>query len=162
MMGLNMYIGLPLVSIGRCADMAWFAFGKERTIITSSGKARTITEASLHVQCDFELWIDNKKVLEHSDIHMPSKCNNENSHNLLENGNCIFDEKAKIIVASLGNKYNINTIDISNNGNLSIGLPDNSKLITIRRDDLDEQWRMFSPYSDNPHFVMEGHKLKEQ
>lgn len=162
MMSLDIYIGLPLVRIGRCADMAWFCFGKERTIITSSGKIRTIAEASLHIQCNFELWIDNKIALEHSDIHIPKNSEIGNPHNPFEIGNSIYDEKAKHIVSSLNNTYIIKAIDISNNGNLSIGFSNNSKLTAIVLDELDEQWRMFSPYSDTPHLVMEGHKLKEQ
>ncbi len=122
--------GFPLWKVGR-ASIVWFQFGSRRTVQTARGGAKDVGEFTLHLDCPWELIGPDGELLA-SDESEPEVLAGLAASPLLCSGIRAGVGGAFELVFAVGERLHVEA--------------DNREC--------EEYWRFFSPYSDQPHFVV--------
>ncbi len=163
---LKPLIGLKLSIARRAADLRSFHFGQIRSI-----EGGTVGEFALHIQCPWRLQDPHGIVTGRSDLWEPSEDNKEVD---LDSWDYDRDENLqdKLIGALLGS-YDPQTRSFVNDterlvvqevyadsyGGVEIVLSGGYRLVLFPAGTRGEDWRIFRPEADEPHFVIAGGKI---
>jgi hypothetical protein len=153
-------IGLPIWSIGRGADLEWFAIGVERREVPlKNGGSKVVSEFALHVQCAWRISGPNGIIVASNDRYYPAgsdpyKDLEEFDWDVPGANRCderitqLIEERQDlplIILSVKADKVGSIFITLTDGYALEI-FPDNSIM--------HEYWRFFRPHSDELHFVV--------
>ncbi len=165
---LRQLIGLPLWSIGRAADLVWFAFGTERRNVTPvNGMPKTVSEYSLHVQCAWRIRQKDAILVASADRFYPAGPNPYADLAEFEwdaPGANQLDERA----GRLMEEYRLSLPIVENAiadfaGSFRLGLRHSLYLEAFPENSITkESWRLFRPYSDAEHFVFTKHGIEPE
>lgn len=160
---LDVLRGKPLWSSGRAADLAWFQFGKRRTVKGFRGDAKEVGEYALHVQCAWRIRVGDKVVVESRDLYVPPEENADRPENFewdVQGANR-RDQRIAGLFQNETRQFLVKQILVGEAGSFTIVLDSEYALDVFPDDSLsDELWRIFEPYSDVSHFVVSGNELK--
>jgi hypothetical protein len=133
---LSVLVGKLLWSCGNAAGLEWFSFGERRTVSGLRGE-KEVGEYALHVQCAWRIISDECILVGGSDVHRPLG-NDSRCPNLVVQGVEAYEAGHFVIL-------------LEKNSALEVFPDDSSE---------DEHWRLFKPYSDDPHLVFKGGGLQ--
>jgi hypothetical protein len=122
--------GLALWSAGR-AGIVWFQFGSRRTVRGLRGKTKEVGELALHLNCPWRLLGPEGKLL-------------------------ACDHSEPEVLAGLASPPLLcSTVRVGQGGAFELEFAGGERLLAEPEDpDSEEFWRLFSPYSGRPHFVV--------
>jgi hypothetical protein len=152
-------LGMPLWSLGRAADLAWFEIGSRRTVKGRKGKEKEVGDYALHVQCPWRIRLGNSIEVGRGDIFCAPVGTNEPTPVDFDwqKGNR-FD---RLVLELFQNKSRQFTVQAGDAGSVAIELEDGYKLEIFPNDsENDEHWRFFKPHTEEPHFVLSGKALQ--
>jgi hypothetical protein len=162
---LDVLIGEPLWSSGRVADLEWFHFGQRRTVKGFRGEAKEVGAHALHVQCAWRIRHGNQVVVGSSDLYVPP----EESGGQPENfdwdvqGASRRDKRIAELFKNEMRQFLVQQVQVRDAGSFTIILDGDYALDVFPDDSLsDEHWRIFTPSSDAPHFVVSGKGLESK
>jgi len=165
---LRQLVGLPLWSIGRAADLVWFAFGNERRNVTQrDGTQKIVSDYSLHLQCAWRIRQNDAILVASSDRFYPAGPNpyaDLPEFDWDTQGANQLDERVSKLVEEYSSSLPVveNAVaDMTGSFRLTLShhlfleaFPENS---IIR-----EYWRLFRPYSQEEHFVFTKQGLETE
>lgn len=166
---LKPLIGLKLSIARRAADLRNFQFGEIRAI-----EKGTVGEYALHIQCPWRLDGPDGIITGRFDLWQPSASDQEVDWETwdYEKQDNLQD---KLIGAWLGSydpqtRSFINTRDdltveavhADSNGGATIELSGGYRLLLFPAGARGEDWRLFRPTIDEPHFVIAGGKIEPE
>jgi hypothetical protein len=161
---LSALVGLPLWALGRAADLAWFEFGDRRTVLSHLGKEKLVGDYALHIQCPWRITRDDKIITGRGDIF----CTPEESEEPIpadfdwQKGNR-FDRIIAALFDHQPRQFTVQGVQAGGVGSLVIELEDGYKLEVFPHDsESGEHWRLFKPYSDDPHLAFSGAGLRTE
>jgi hypothetical protein len=167
---LKPLIGLKLSIARRAANMSNFQFGQVREVDRG-----TVGEYALHVDCPWRLegphgivtgWLDLWEPAEETgdDFDWPT-WTEEKKDNLQEKrlGELLggYDEQTHSVVNVTAN-LEVGDVQTDAYGGAVLRLSDGSRLVLFPAGSRCEDWRIFQPQSDGPHFVVAGGKVEDQ
>lgn len=156
---LHLLIGQPLVNAGRAADMIWFSFGKEGKVIDSRGNQRSVGEFSLHVQCAWRFLGPDGILVGSNDIYSPAEKISEpkTDFNWDVPGENRCDERIKQLFTDRKSSLVVDEIHADFVGGFKILFGDGFALEVFPNSSCGvEEWRLFQPGANRPHFVLKG------
>lgn len=127
---LERLLDLPLWSVGR-AGIVWFLFGDRRTVLTARGGSKEVGEFALHLGCPWQLIGPAGELL-------------------------ASDDSEPDVLARLASPPLLcSTARSCEGGAFELGFAGGERL-HVEPDDptSEEYWRLFCPYSDQPHLVV--------
>jgi len=165
---LNKLIGLPLWSIGRAADLEWFAFGTERREIPlRNGNSKIVGDYALHIQCAWRFRHKHKILFAHHDRFYPA--GDDPYKDLLEfdwdkPGANQLDQRAEQLMQAYEESHLVEQqVKVEETGDLSIELNDGYFLEAFPDNSIvTEYWRFFKPYGKQKHFVFTNEGVKRE
>ena len=122
--------GLDLWKVGR-AGIVWFQFGSRRTVPTAREGTKEVGEIALHLGCPWRLTGPDGE---------PQVC----------------DQSEPEVLAGIGSPPLLCSMARAGKGGAFELEFAGGERLKVKPDDPDceEYWRLFSPYSDEPHFVV--------
>lgn len=156
---LRLLIGQPLLNAGRAADMMWFSFGKERKDVDSRGNQKTVGEFSLHVQCAWRLLGSDGILVGSNDIYSPvgktSETPTDFSWDVPGGNQC--DVRIKQFVSDNKSFLVVDAVHVDFVGGFKIQFGSGFVLEVFPNSSCGvEEWRLFQPGANRPHFVFKG------
>jgi hypothetical protein len=155
---VGVLVGLPLWSLGRAADLAWFEFGSRRTVKGWKGKDKEVGDYALHVQCPWRIRLGNSIVVGRGDLF----CTPEETTEPIpadfdwQKGNR-FDRIALGLFQNESHQFTVQAVEAGEAGSLAIVLEEGYQLEIFPHDsEANEYWRFFKPQTEEPHFVVSG------
>lgn len=155
---LSALIGMPLWAAGRAADLAWFHFGQRRTVKDFRGNPKEVGEFALHLQCAWRIVQGDRVVVASRDLYYPAGSNTtevpegfrwdvQGANRLDERLERFLQDASPFVVH----------VEAGLAGAFHLFLGNNVSLEVFPDDSFDgEHWRLFRPYLDEPHFVVNG------
>lgn len=156
-------VGMPLWSLGRAADLAWFEFGSRRTVKGWKDKKKEVGDYALHVQCPWRIRLGNSIVVGRGDIFcIPEETSEPTPADFdWQKGNR-FDRVVLELFQNESLQFTVRAVESGEAGSLAIELEDGYQLEIFPHDsERDEHWRFFKPHTEEPHFVVSGKTLRE-
>src|SRR5262249_2875946 len=150
---LQVLDGLPLRRLGRAADMLWAQFGELRPSVSPLGRARTVGEWALHVQCSWRLCRPGQIALAYRDFFYDA-----DGHALAhwdELGSSLFDLLASRLNDEWANASpRVASVSGDDVGGFSIRFSDAHRLdvFPCASGAQGEHWRLFRPDVDESHY----------
>jgi hypothetical protein len=155
-------VGMKCWGWGRAADLASFQIGTQRTVIDHQGKAKTVGQFALHIQCSWRIVQPGRVIVASGDLyytpdgHAPGpdfdwepRGANRRDVNL----DHLFSDDQQLVVRD---------VKLECAGFLRIMFANNVCLEVFPDSSLDqEQWRLFQPYTGRPHMVACGGSVRE-
>ena len=158
---LHPLIGLQFTAAGRAADLEWFSFGEDRTVLIDDESTKIVSDYALHVQCAWRICDSSRIIVASRDRYYPPDPTTEVEGDFdwdVSGGN-LCDIRIRELMDSFNGQFpRVERITADNVGSLTVFLsssivievfPDNSYL-----DEDSEHWRFFRPYIKQPHFVV--------
>jgi hypothetical protein len=161
---VGVLVGMPLWSLGRAADLAWFQFGSRRTVKGWKGKEKEVGDYALHVQSPWRIRLGNSIVVGRGDIFCTPEETNEPTPADFdwERGNR-FDRIAQEFFQNESRQFTVQTVEAGEAGSLVIALEEGYNLEIFPHDsEGDEHWRFLKPQTEEPHFVVTGKALQRE
>jgi hypothetical protein len=158
---VGLLVGMPLWSLGRAADLAWFEFGSRRTVEGWKAKNKEVGDHALHVQCPWRITLGNSIVVGRGDIFcMPEESNEPTPSDFdWQKGNR-FDRIALELFQNETRQFMVQAVEAGEAGSLAISFENGYKLEIFPHDsESAEHWRFFRPYTEETHFVVSGQTL---
>ncbi len=156
---LNILIGEPLWSSGRAADLEWFQFGQRRTVKNVRGEAKQVGEYALHVQCAWRIRLRGKVIVGSRDLYYRPEENTDQPPDFdwdVQGANR-RDQRIQQLFQNETRQFVVRAVEVGEAGSFTIILDDDYALDVFLDDSLSgEHWRIFKPYSEEPHFVVTG------
>ena len=157
---LQALIGLPLLSVGRAADLEWFQFGRPQTVTNSRGETKTVGEYALHIQCAWRIRNSAGIIVASHDRYEPAEAVEDlESFDWDQPGANLCDRKMRQFLAEAkGDSQIVTQVEADDVGSLRILLstdvaielfPDSSE-----EDEYSEHWRFFQSTSGTKHLVV--------
>lgn len=149
---------MPLWAAGRAADLAWFHFGQRRMVNDFRGNPKEVGEFALHLQCAWRFVQGDKVIVASRDLYYPAgpttpefpegfKWDVQGANRMDERLKQFF-ETADLFVVH---------VEAGRAGTFQLFLGSEVVLQVFPDDSFDgEHWRLFRPYLDEPHFVVNG------
>jgi hypothetical protein len=159
---VDVIVGLPLWSLGRAADLAWFEFGSRRSVKGWKGEEKEVGDYALHVQCPWRIRLGDSIVVGRGDIFRTPEETNEPTPTDFDwqKGNR-FDRVVIELFQNESRQFTVQVVEAGEAGGLSIVLEGEYKLEIFPHDsESDEHWRFFKPYTEEPHFIVSGETLQ--
>ncbi len=159
---LNVLVGLPMWSLGRTADLAWFEFGNRRTVKGHKGGEKEVGDYALHVQCPWRIASADSIVIGRGDIFCtPEESNEPTPANFdWQKGNR-FDRIVQQLAKHESGQFIVHAVEAGEAGSLAIELENGYTLEIFPHDsESGEHWRFFKPYTEEPHLVFSGKGLQ--
>lgn len=149
---LSQIIGLPLTAARRAADMRTFQFGKLRPVDRGS-----VGDFALHVQCPWRIEAPREIVTGYLDLWEPVEENAPFEDNWdYEKSPNLQDARLDQWLAQNELSLVVTTVDADEYGGAAISLGRDFVLRLFPAGTRGEQWRLFRPKTDAPHFVITG------
>ena len=159
---LDSLLGMALWSSSRAADLQSFQFGQRRTV-TSRGKTKEVGEYALNVQCGWRIRRGDQVVVGGRDLYYPPK----ESDGALDDfdwdvqGSNRRDKGIAELFQDETRQFSVREVEVSHAGSFTLIFDDEYALDVFPDDSLsNEHWRIFKPYSEEPHFVVTGEGLE--
>ncbi len=152
---ISVLVGQPLWALGRAADLAWFEFGQRRTVTGFKGDVREVGDYALHVVCAWRITLGDRVIVGRADIFRPPDEIDEPKPPDFDwdKGNR-FDRIVKELFQNESRQFMPLSVAAGGAGSFSIDLQDGYRVEVFPQDfEGGEQWRLFSPSTDAPHFV---------
>jgi hypothetical protein len=150
-------VGLPLWAAGRVVNLIWLQFGSRRTVLVRAAE-REVGEYALHMQCSWRLRSAEAIIVGSADRLVPR------SESLLEPDDFDWTEPGanrcdelleQLFVQT--ESYDVLAARADAYGGFSLELSSGLVLdVFIDGSPGNERWRLFKPWQDDEHFVMEG------
>lgn len=159
---VGVLVGMPLWSLGRAVDLAWFEFGSRRTLKGWKGRETEVGDYALHVQCPWRIRLGNSILVGRGDIFCTPEETNEPTPADFDwqKGNR-FDRVVPELFQNESRQFTVQAVEAGEAGSLAIGLEGGYKLEIFPHDsESDEHWRFFKPHTEEPHFVVSGKTLQ--
>jgi hypothetical protein len=160
---LNALIGQPLWSSGRAADLEWFQFGRRHTVKDRRGDTREVGEHALHVQCAWRIRQDGKVIVASRDLYYPAEEGVERPENFdwTVQGSNLRDKRIAHLFQNETREFQVREVMAGEAGSFTILFEANYALEVFPDDSqTGEHWRIFKPYTREPHFVVTGNGLE--
>ncbi|WP_423371724.1 hypothetical protein [Burkholderia sp. LMG 32019] len=139
--------GLDIGGINRAADLLTIQFGPMRQTTTRKGTVKWVGAWALHIQCDWQFQRENDIVATQDDLSV----SDDKARRTVERLEALLIGHGPMTVQrALGGESGQARIT------LSAGL---SLVITPTGMAHEEDWRLFAPGVDGPHFVIEGGRI---
>jgi hypothetical protein len=162
---ISVLVGMPLWSLGRAADLAWFQFGGPKVVKGWQGKEKKeVGDYALHVQCPWRIRLGHSIVVGRGDIFCTPEEANEPTRSDFDwqKGNR-FDRVVQELFKNESRRFIVQTVEAGEAGSLAIGLNDGYKLEIFPHDsESGEHWRFFKPHTEEHHFVVTGKTLRRE
>jgi hypothetical protein len=162
---LSVLVGLPLLSLGRAVDLAWFEFGSRKTVKGPRGDEREVGEYALHVQCAWRITSGDSIVTGRGDIFCTPEETDEPTPSDFDwqKGNR-FDKIVQQLFRNETRQFMVQDVAVGEAGSLAIRLEHGYQLEVFPQDsESGEHWRFFKPFvQGEPHLVVSGRSLKGQ
>lgn len=149
---LSQIVGLPLTAARRAADMRVFHFGTLRPVDGGS-----VGDFALHVQCPWRIESGSGIVTGRMDLWEPLDANapfDEAWH--YDKSPNLQDARIEEWLAEIGAPLIVCAVDADDFGGGLITLDHGFALRLFPSGMRGEDWRLFRPRSDDPHFVIRG------
>jgi hypothetical protein len=158
---LSVIVGLPLWAVGRASDLAWFEFGSRRTVQGTKG-VKEVGDYALHVQCAWRITQADKIVTGRRDIFCtPTEAIEPTSDDFDWQRDNRFDRMVKQLFQNESRQFQVQSVHAGEAGSFTLALEDGYKLDVFPQDsESGEHWRLFKPYSEEPHLVFSGNGLQ--
>ena len=155
-------VGMPLWSLGRAADLAWFEFGSRRTVKDWKGKEKEVGDYALHVQCPWRIRLGDSIVVGRGDIFCtPEETSEPTPADFDWQKANRFDRVVLELFQNESRQFTVRAVESGGAGSLTIELEDGYQLEIFPHDsESDEHWRFFQPQTEEPHFVVSGKTLR--
>lgn len=145
---LSALIGLDVSWLSHAGDMLTVQFGPQRQYTTRRGKVLEGGAWALHVQCNWMLECAGKIEANCDDL----RGSDERAHATAQRLRKLLIAQGSVIVESIAAD--------SMAGGFTLSLANGFRLCVIPDGiEGDEDWRLFAPGVDAPHFVIEGGKV---
>ena len=149
---------MALWAAGRAADLLWLHFGQRRMVKDYRGNPKEVGEYALHLQCAWRIVQGDKVIVASRDLYYPAGSSTpevpEGFKWDVQGGNRMderlkqFFETADLFVVH---------VEAGFAGAFQLFLGSEVVLQVFPDDSFDgEHWRLFRPYLDEPHFVVNG------
>ncbi|WP_420210286.1 hypothetical protein ACN8ZM_15935 [Burkholderia aenigmatica] len=139
--------GLDIGGINRAADMLMIQFGPMQQTTTRKGTVKWVGAWALHVQCDWQIRRESDIVATQDDL----SGSDDTARHTVERLDALLIKQGPMTVArALGSESGQASITLS--GGLSL-------VVTPTGAAHEEDWRLFAPSVDGPHFVIEGGRI---
>jgi hypothetical protein len=152
---LQVLIGMPVLSVGRAADLHWFQFGTQHIVANSRGGTKAVGDYALHVQCAWRIRTNSKIIAASRDRYVPANGIEVDDFDWDSPGNNLCDHRIatwlKEIAEALPTVIMVSSDEV---GILIEVFPDTSLV-----DEYYEHWRLFQPASETTHFVVSNSGL---
>ena len=154
-------VGMPLWSLGRAADLAWFQFGSRRSVKDWKEKEK-VGDYALHVQCPWRITLGESVVIGRGDIFCrPEEREEPTPADFDWQKSNRFDRIVRQLFEKESLQFMVQAVQAGNAGNLYIELEDGYQLERFPHDsESGEHWRFFKPYIEGSHFVVTGKGLE--
>ncbi|MFL5735685.1 MAG: hypothetical protein ACJ78Q_21210 [Chloroflexia bacterium] len=157
--------GLPLWAGGRAGPVEWFEFGDEYEVTDRNGTTRTVREYALHVTCEWRIVGPEGIVVGHMDKYFPAgdPYNEPPDFDDDKPGANRCDERIDALFAARASSpLTVEATSADHTGGIRLTLSDGYTLEVFPNHTLKyEHWRLFSPYTDEPHFVVTGNGIED-
>ena len=172
---LKPLIGLKVSLARRAAEMRNFQFGEISVVeggLTKYSKTGTVGDFALHIQCPWRIDGPGGIVTGQSDLWKPADSDAKVDWDAWD-----YDKDANLqdarIAALLGgedpvtgsplnvsDQLVVEAVDANDFGGATICLSGDYRLVIFPAGTRGEDWRMFRPKRDEPHFVVSGGKIE--
>jgi hypothetical protein len=164
---LQPLIGLQLATSYRTGSMRIFPFGRLRLATSSrfssgdSGKLRLIGDLALHVQCPWRLETERGIVTGFTDLWRPIKEEEGFSYEEWD-----WDTDGNLQDAHMEKYFcdhtdvRVMSVELQTNGSFTLHLSSNTRLLFFAAGATSEDWRLFKPDTEDPHFVVSGGRVE--
>jgi len=155
-------IGQLLWDAGRAADLAWFAFGERRMVQDFRGDPKEVGEFALHVQCAWRIVQNERVVVGHRDLYYPAGAGDKSPEVPADfhwdaQGANRLDERLQQLFKNPPAGMIVKRIEVGLAGGLRLYFENEAVLELFPDDSFDEEhWRLFRPYREEKHFVVQG------
>jgi len=151
-------IGQPLWALGRAVDLAWFEFGRRRTVTGWKGETREVGDYALHVQCAWRITLGEKVLVGRGDIFCPPEETDEPTTPDFDWQKANrFDRIVKKLFENESRQFTVLSVAAGDAGSFTISLQDGYTVQVFPQDsESGEHWRIFGPCTTRPHFVVTG------
>lgn len=158
---LNVLVGLPMWSLGRAADLAWFEFGTHRNVRNHKGEEKEVGDYALHVQCPWRITSGDSIVVGRGDIFCtPEESNEPTPADFDWQKRNRFDRIVKQLFKQGSRQFRVQAVEAGKAGTLAIALGEGHTLEIFPHDsESGEHWRFFKPYTEETHLVFSGRGL---
>lgn len=162
---VSVLIGEPLWTCRHAAEIATFQFGGRNKTRDFYERASEVGDHALHVLCAWRITQDDRLVVGNNDLYYPADYEHV-GENFPEdfNWNLSPNRREKLLAALFdGGKreFVVQEIEVGAAGSLRLQMTDGFSLDVLPNDSLShEQWRLFRPGKDEPHFVVTGQGLE--
>lgn len=157
----SVLIGQPLWDAGRASDLVWFIFGERHMVRGYHGDYREMGEFSLHVQCAWRMVQGEKTIVGNRDLYYPAEWGDSQEfppdfHWDVQGANCL-DRRLKRMFHIETNSFIVQSVQAGLAGAVQIFFENKTVLEIFPNHSFEgEHWRLFRPYRDELHFVVEG------
>jgi|GEM_PF-1209275 len=152
----RLLIGLPLRSIGRAASLLWMHFGEVRTVTTLTGGDKEVGELALHTEAAWRLLGPAELVTGKSDAFYDRDEPPDLDEELWRKaGVTRCDRRLEEFRALLaGGAMVVEAVTVDRGGALYLELSGAHRFEIVPTTSADEEeWRLFRPYTAEPHLV---------
>ena len=159
---ISVLVGQPLWALGRAVDLAWFEFGQHRTVTGWKNETKEVGDYALHVQCAWRITLGDKVLVGRGDIFRPPEESDEPipADFDWEKANR-FDKIVKEFFENESRQSTVLSVAAGDAGSFTITLQDGYTIQAFPQDsESGEHWRLFSPCTTKPHFVVTGKGLE--
>jgi hypothetical protein len=148
---LQKLVGLPLAAGNRAADMRTLQFGKLRQVGRGS-----VGDFALHVQCPWRIDSPDGIVTGRMDLYEPVERGPDFDHDGWDYEKCpnLQDSQFDQLLAHHGAGLVVTSIEADEWGGAAIQFANGFVLRMFPAGTRGEDWRLFRPKTDTPHFVI--------
>lgn len=134
-------VGESVWAVGRAASMLWIQIGKRHTMAAWGGGTKEVGTFALHIDCPWT-WRQGNVVIANQDSDLNT------------------------LTTRLMTPLVCQSTAATDNGSFEIRFSDHSVLIVTveagsEGNEPEENWRLFSPGTDSPHFVVGSNGIRE-
>jgi len=149
---LRQLVGLPLSASRRAADLRTLQFGTLRPVERGS-----VGDFALHIQCPWRLEGPEGIVTGRLDLWEPVECGPEFNAEAWDYEKCgnLQDSQFANVMAKHGSGLIVSEVSADDCGGGSIAFSNGFVLRLFPAGTRGEDWRLFRPGTDAPHFVIE-------
>jgi hypothetical protein len=166
---LKPLIGLKLALVRRAADLRNFQFGRVRSV-----ERGTVGEYALHVQCPWRIEGPDRIIMGRCDLWEPAEPSAENNRDTWDyDGDENLQDRR---LAGLLGGYDpatrsfvnqteqlvVEDVHADDYGGAAIRFSGGYQLVLFPAGTRGEDWRLFRPGTDEPHFVVAGGSIEQE
>jgi hypothetical protein len=158
---LKPLVGLKLSIARRAADLRNFQFGQIRNVEPRG----TVGEYGLHIQCPWRIEGPDGIVTGRSDLWNPADPDAKvdwDSWDYDKDANLQDTRIAELLGSpmNVSNRLIVEAVDADDFGGATIQLSGGYRLVIFPAGTRGEDWRIFRPKLDEPHFVVSGGRIE--